>query len=536
MGVPREHQIAFTRRHVMERAGVVEEEDAGRAGGARMRGTHASDVALRIAERVVEPDDLHRARGRVDVDRVVDEELHARVVERRADVVHGLVIVIPEAREDLPRHRREWREGIAEERLVRVRFHREKIAGEENQIGLRGDAALDDRAEAPHRHERTEMRIGDLHDPKRTVRLAVPARVAREGGDVDAVVEDEIELLSLGRERLEHADGGERIRHPRAPRMQTRRLQDRPRHREQRSADHERGGPADEEAIDERTHARPREQRKIQVRGRAHDREGDPQRLGHGREPSLHRHRDERVNPEQNADEGSEESTAHDERDDERTDPTGERENGEPGQRPYDAATPYRVSRAIGVRTLGVVKVILEGVTGTGKSSTIAALARPPLVISEEETFGELMDETTREPAVFLRRLDAVCTRLEQERPAGFLLERFHLSYFALEPTWSSYREIDARLVDLGVSIVLLVVPEERLRDRSLMREEYGATDWQGFVMHFGSEEKALEALRVSQARRIEALSLTLLRSTVIDTSAKDWPAYAAALLRSGGR
>ena len=185
------------------------------------------------------------------------------------------------------------------------------------------------------------------------------------------------------------------------------------------------------------------------------------------------------------------------------------------------------------------MKILLEGLTGTGKSQTLAAMRRlgllPELVVREEETLGEVMDEIDGEivdPSKLTRRLASVCARLERE-PANarsFLLERFHLSYYALAPTWAFYDDLDARLFALGASIVLLVVPEADLRTRSLLREEHGGTDWQGFCAHFGSERSALDALRASQDRRIEALARSRLPHTVIDTSAKAWDAYARAI------
>lgn len=183
----------------------------------------------------------------------------------------------------------------------------------------------------------------------------------------------------------------------------------------------------------------------------------------------------------------------------------------------------------------GGVRVILEGLTGTGKSSTLAAMGRlgllPPLVVPEEETFGDFMTELEAGNAD-LGRLDAVAARA-LTAPA-FLLERFHLSYYALLPGWDRYAALDARLAEAGVRGVLLTVDDALLRGRSLMRAEYNSTDWQGFADHFGSEGAALEALRASQARRVEGLAKSAMRWTHIDTSAKDWDAVARAVAGAG--
>jgi hypothetical protein len=183
------------------------------------------------------------------------------------------------------------------------------------------------------------------------------------------------------------------------------------------------------------------------------------------------------------------------------------------------------------------MKTILEGVTGTGKSHTIAALRRlglaPPVVVDEEETFGDVMSELaegTKADGVFVRRLVSVLGRLNAEKHPSFLLERFHLSYYALAPEWTRYDDIDRRLADLGVSLVLLVVDDDSLRARSLCRAEYGGQDWQDFARLYGSEAKALTALRDSQHRRLEALAKTRLRHLTINTGDRMWDDYAKTL------
>jgi len=183
------------------------------------------------------------------------------------------------------------------------------------------------------------------------------------------------------------------------------------------------------------------------------------------------------------------------------------------------------------------MRVILEGLTGAGKSSTIAAMRRlsllPGFFAPEEETLGEVWDEIQAdaiEQKPLVRRLDAVIARLHAEKPDSFLLERFHFSYFSLVPTWSHYDAIDSALHALGVTIVLLTIPEEKLRERSLMRREHGGTDWQGMISHFGSEAAAIEQLRASQERRLEALAKTRLPAVTIDTSSEDWESVARAI------
>ena len=139
------------------------------------------------------------------------------------------------------------------------------------------------------------------------------------------------------------------------------------------------------------------------------------------------------------------------------------------------------------------VRLILEGLTGAGKSQTLAAMGRrgllPSVVVSEEETFGDIMEEIDAGPiasAFLVRRLASVIARVDTT--PSFVLERFHLSYYALAPTWSHYAWIDDALVAANVALVLLTIPEADLRVRSLLRREHGGADWQAFGARFGSE------------------------------------------------
>jgi len=92
-----------------------------------------------------------------------------------------------------------------------------------------------------------------------------------------------------------------------------------------------------------------------------------------------------------------------------------------------------------------VAGILIEGVTGAGKTQTLRALMHHSQfstllgsgrVFDEDETFGEVMTEI-QEPGIpdhhYLRRLESVFEQLEQQgrsahASASFVLERFHLS------------------------------------------------------------------------------------------------------------
>lgn len=184
--------------------------------------------------------------------------------------------------------------------------------------------------------------------------------------------------------------------------------------------------------------------------------------------------------------------------------------------------------------------LVIEGLTGAGKSSVLAALSEglqardaSCSIIYEEETFGELMDELNQPepPADLLWRLKSVLAGLPEQTSDWIILERFHLSYYALLPEWERYREIDQQLVSLGARLVLLSYPPERVSERALYRHE--RVGWsEGYIALYGSEQAALEALQTSLSQREQAFSLSQLPKLRLDTSDRDWPAYAEHIRR----
>jgi hypothetical protein len=189
--------------------------------------------------------------------------------------------------------------------------------------------------------------------------------------------------------------------------------------------------------------------------------------------------------------------------------------------------------------------LILEGVTGAGKTRVLDALLADPRtrgllgtgrVWREEETFGPLMDEV-KDPSMTdvrrcarLRRVMQALARgsLDRGEAFGFLLERFHPSYYALMPNWRLYAQVDEALGRLGGRLALLTYPSDQAAGRALAPRPGDEVDREaGLSAYFGSREKAVEAVLASQARRLELLERTSLPFLVIDTAARDWAFYA---------
>jgi hypothetical protein len=67
------------------------------------------------------------------------------------------------------------------------------------------------------------------------------------------------------------------------------------------------------------------------------------------------------------------------------------------------------------------------------------------------------------------------------------------------------------------------------MASRVLDRPERADSDWrQGMFDYYGSRDQAIAAAVTSQERRHEVLALTALPSLLIDTTAMEWPRYAA--------
>ncbi|MBI3547856.1 MAG: hypothetical protein HY078_02265 [Elusimicrobia bacterium] len=188
--------------------------------------------------------------------------------------------------------------------------------------------------------------------------------------------------------------------------------------------------------------------------------------------------------------------------------------------------------------------LILEGVTGSGKTevlrrvladSRVPALLKEGRVFGEDETFGESLSEL-RDPnlndvqrCARLRRVMQILASESMKRGDrfGFLLERFHPSYYAVMPTWKLYANIDDALARLGCRLVLLSYPAELAEERALAPRPGDAEDRAaGLAAHFGSRSGAVHAVQESQRARLEMMARSRLPYTIIDTAGKDWDAY----------
>ncbi|HEX3369876.1 MAG TPA: hypothetical protein VHS56_09905 [Candidatus Cybelea sp.] len=185
--------------------------------------------------------------------------------------------------------------------------------------------------------------------------------------------------------------------------------------------------------------------------------------------------------------------------------------------------------------------LIVEGVTGSGKSSTVRALQSCASfkLYDEHRTFDDFLTQFWDDPREAarraLRRYEAILTEIEQHPGQDYLLERFHFSPIAVgsDPAW--YQTINERCAALGCKTAVLTIPQDQLLCRSLNRKEYGARDWQSLIARYGSEKGSLSVLYAAQRRRLEAVERSGLPFILVDTNAMTWDDYAVEIARWSG-
>jgi hypothetical protein len=188
--------------------------------------------------------------------------------------------------------------------------------------------------------------------------------------------------------------------------------------------------------------------------------------------------------------------------------------------------------------------LIIEGVTGTGKSRTIAMLAdwarrvgHPVHVIDEDLTMGSFLEDVRvpswRERPAF-PGLDAGFAAVErlrrEDERALVVLERFHLTVYALFSHWRLVRQYDRALHALGAAQVLLDYRPALTEQRSVLCPD--RSGWADEMdEYYGGRLLAIAAVRQSQANRRRALLMSELPYLHLDNSGGNWDDCAAAIL-----
>lgn len=140
---------------------------------------------------------------------------------------------------------------------------------------------------------------------------------------------------------------------------------------------------------------------------------------------------------------------------------------------------------------MGLSRVlILEGVTGTGKSSILREIVSSHTpsfrVVPEERTLSELMSDAQRWDGtlpVTFPQAEEILAEIRADvsplrRPPRWILEQFHPTYYTFFPHWDLYAGMDTDLHDLGARMILLSMDPECMPSRILDRLERAGTEW----------------------------------------------------------
>lgn len=206
----------------------------------------------------------------------------------------------------------------------------------------------------------------------------------------------------------------------------------------------------------------------------------------------------------------------------------------------------------------GMRGIIIDGLTGAGKTRVLNALIRLPdfavarsqaLLYDEDATMGgtlvpgDVMDElgdAGTSDAFRWRRLEAVLSALEtspgRSDSGRFLVERFHLTYHVLMPDEGLFAAIDSRLGRLGAGLVLLTYPDSEIPVRALHRPDRAGTLWLEEMTHGRDESGVVDELRYAARKYRDALAFSKLPSMIIDTESRDWEDFARQILMFAGR
>ncbi|QUH06443.1 hypothetical protein HUO13_33340 [Saccharopolyspora erythraea] len=110
----------------------------------------------------------------------------------------------------------------------------------------------------------------------------------------------------------------------------------------------------------------------------------------------------------------------------------------------------------------------------------------------------------------------------------------FDVPMYGLPISREVVRNIETRLAALGVHLVLLSVPDDRIRARCVeSTRQHRGPKWARYLEKFGATDAARsEHIRQVQAELIRWVQTSPMPRQVLDTAAQDWGSYASRVVR----
>lgn len=192
--------------------------------------------------------------------------------------------------------------------------------------------------------------------------------------------------------------------------------------------------------------------------------------------------------------------------------------------------------------------LILEGVSGTGKSTILRALNQSDrfihksflssIVLSEHQT-QRVLERKEREEGLtqsdnvalldqHVTYLECMRERLEQMQWCDnnrtnmripYVFERFHFTHVHHynHMSWSDVQGIDLRLAKLNCKICLFAVDDSILENRIITGRD---SDWRGYLARYGKTNEEIIEYYVAQQKQVRDLcDESALETLIVDTT-----------------
>ncbi|MGD8190894.1 hypothetical protein ACQCN2_13030 [Brevibacillus ginsengisoli] len=209
--------------------------------------------------------------------------------------------------------------------------------------------------------------------------------------------------------------------------------------------------------------------------------------------------------------------------------------------------------------------LIVEGIPGSGKTSTIRQLQKLPEFGQRESTSFLLFGEEITQRTLELRNREGLLSVDDHESLLGellfpleqqqkrfaergwngeekdlqflFLFERFHLThatYYSDLAGWN-YQPIEERLSNLSAKGCLLVMSPEVMQERIIDSRPF--TRWRNYIARYGDTNQAIIEHYVRQQEALlREVKRSLLDWLVVDTTQANWSLVASELWKYWNR
>lgn len=168
--------------------------------------------------------------------------------------------------------------------------------------------------------------------------------------------------------------------------------------------------------------------------------------------------------------------------------------------------------------------LILEGIAGTGKTTTLEILER----LRGKKNISLFCENQTRQPLeqytdiTKVAHSDLFDSLIATARNIGkdYIFDRFHLTslYVHHDLVWADFRGIEKDLIQLNAKICILTINKEDIRSRIL--DDYKTLGYEKLLLRYGrTKTEQIENYWTAQMRLMDLMRESVLPVLVINTS-----------------